>query len=460
MIALLLTSLLQTTAVVERAATVPDRFVDISCTLYERVDDRWCSNQAGATLKAADYTLVEITAMTKHRDPRVRTLALVLLARRNDPKLLPLVMTLTRDTARTFPAHLMVAHTFGIDPGIPQKDQTVGEVAEAIVRFYIEPAGYAYGSSYDGECPDFDQYWQIRKDRTVVASWLTVQLAQASQRTRPIPDGRDARFAALRRRIEQLSADERVWYTLHIGADDDGGERVFAREETMAAAKTLGPDRLMAMLDGKEPAFDPDLVPRGLPASCGSEDIASDMRRFVLTNSASLLRPPDADALLRNPDANRALWSVAAASVAPDRAEAILKPRIEALDRRTSGWDQAQMAAALVRLGGNAHTAYALDWFYGRKPDEPVTNAQEMFVNEVFEKAGPGGRVVVQQLIADPRFDAISAPALRRLIMRINTWLPSPIVERPYDYVANESVTHAEWRRLVRDSVAKWTQPR
>ena len=215
----------------------------------------------------------------------------------------------------------------------------------------------------------------------------------------------------------------------------------------------------MAMLDGREPAFDPDLVATGRPGSCGAEDIAGDMRRLVLTNAAALLRPSDADALLRFPDAKLALWSVAAASLRPDLADTILKPRIEALDRRIYGWDQAQMAAALVRLGGDAHTAYALDWFYGRRPDEPVTNAQEIFVGDVVEKSGPRGRALLQWLIADPRFNDISAPALRLLIARINTWLPAPLVDSPYQSVTNETQAHAEWRRLVRESVPRWAPP-
>jgi hypothetical protein len=458
-VTLLLLGVLQSGSALERAAAVPDRFVDITCVLYDRRDGRWCENQAGDTLSAAEYSVADLTALTRHRDPGVRTLALVLIAKQHDPGLLPLVMTLTRDPSATFPAHLMVAHAFGIDDNVPQKDQTVGDVAEAIVRFYLEPAGYAYGSSYDGDCPDFDHYWEQHKDRTVAASWLTIQLYQATQRTSPVPSNREARFAALRRRIEQLPGTQRDWYVLHIGASE-GGDRVFTKAETLGAAKALGADRLMAMLDGKEPAFDPDLAVNWRPQSCGGEDLAGDMRRFVLTNAATLLRSTDLEALLKGPDARLALWSIAAASLSPDLADTILKPRIEALDRRVYGWDQAQMAAALVRLGGDAHTAYALDWFYGRRPDEPVTNAQEIFVKDVVDKSGPRGRALLQRLIVDPRFDGISAPALRLLIAQINTWLSVPLVEHPYQSVANEAETHAAWRRLVRDSVPRWTQPR
>jgi hypothetical protein len=36
------------------------------------------------------------------------------------------------------------------------------------------------------------------------------------------------------------------------------------------------------------------------------------------------------------------------------------------------------------------------------------------------------------QLVFDPRFDVIPESALQALILQINTWLPTPLVESPY----------------------------
>ena len=155
------------------------------------------------------------------------------------------------------------------------------------------------------------------------------------------------------------------------------------------------------------------------------------------------------------------MWAVAAASLRPGRAESILKPAIAKLDRNTMGWEQASMAAALPRLAGVAHIPYALDWFYGRLPNEPITNAQEIFLSRVMDSAGANDRALLERLIRDPRFDGISASALRALISRLNVWLKSPLVEYPYQSLGNdEAATLSGWRRLVRESVPRWIKPR
>jgi hypothetical protein len=182
------------------------------------------------------------------------------------------------------------------------------------------------------------------------------------------------------------------------------------------------------------------------------------MRYFVLDHSPALLRPGDAVALLQSPKAQYAPWSIGAAALRPDLAEGILKAAISKLDPKLFGGDQAWMAAALPRIAGPSHTAYALDWFYGRPPTETMTTPQEIFIDNVMNRSGAGGRALLAKLVLDPRFDTIPETALRPLILRINAWLPTPLVDSPYDYVADDKkkTTFAEWRRLVRESVPRW----
>jgi len=444
--------------VFERAAAAPETFFDAGCVLYDRIGaSSSCEHQAGTEIAATRFAVRDLVALTRHTNPRVRTLALAQLFERTDPTLLPAIFALTEDTADTFPAHTPFAYvsTGAAFADVPKTAQTVGSIAEAMVRFYIERAGYSYGSRTATACPAFADYWQRRKDRAALASWFTVQLDRATQGTTPIPENRVAAFAALRARLEQLRGNERLWYSLHVGASE-GGERVFTEAETMAFATAIGPDRLMQMLAMKEPAFDPDLVPIGRPGSCGAREVGQEMQRFVLERAPRLLRPSDADAVLQSPHAAYSLWSVAAAALRPDRAEAILRPRIETLDRRIMRWDQARMAAGLARFGGPSQIPYVFDWFHGGKPGEPVTNAQEIFIRDVVERSGSGGRALLQQLVQDSRFDTISAPALRTLIASINTWLPAPLVQDPYQSAVDEAATFAEWRNLVRQSAARW----
>jgi hypothetical protein len=171
-----------------------------------------------------------------------------------------------------------------------------------------------------------------------------------------------------------------------------------------------------------------------------------------------LLRPGDAKTLLELPKAQYAEWAIAAAALRPDLAEGILKSAIAKLDGKVFGWDQARLAAALVRIAGPSHAAYALDWFYSRLPTETKTTAQEIFITEVVRRSGSDGRAVLVQLVFDPRFDAIPESALQALMLHINTWLATPLVESPYAYVSDDekTATFATWRKAVRDSVQLW----
>jgi hypothetical protein len=44
------------------------------------------------------------------------------------------------------------------------------------------------------------------------------------------------------------------------------------------------------------------------------------------------------------------------------------------------------------------------------------------------------------------------------LILQINTWLTTPLVESPHDYVSDDEkgATFAKWRKAVRDTVRLW----
>ena len=81
-----------------------------------------------------------------------------------------------------------------------------------------------------------------------------------------------------------------------------------------------------------------------------------------------------------------------------------------------------------------------------------------MFITQVVDRSGSEGRALLVRLVLDPRFEAIPEPALKALILRINGWLPAPLVESPYAYVADDKkkTTFAEWRKAVRDSIPRW----
>ena len=71
---------------------------------------------------------------------------------------------------------------------------------------------------------------------------------------------------------------------------------------------------------------------------------------------------------------------------------------------------------------------------------------------------GRGGRVVLERLVTDSRFDDIPEYALRALILKVNAWLPAPVVEYPYESVADNErkAVFSRWRNAVRESVPRW----
>ena len=349
------TSYGSTIADFEKAAA-SEGFLDLDCVFYYKFD---CPFQAGRELVRSDYPVPDLEALTKHRDPRVRTLALVGLFQKRAHKLLPVIFALVDDDAPTFPAR---TRERAIDPAalrrlrrqdppsfveLPQTPQSVGAVAEGLVTFYLKQAGYRFRSYHGTPCFGFPHYWEQCKDRDYLASWFAVELHFAARD--PVDAARA--LAALRSRLDALEGEDRLWYSLFVGTSE-WGDRIFSKADLLAVGQALGPDQLMLMLASRAPASDPDLVLQADTAKCADGPVGGRMRAFVLGNAAALLRPEDADALLESAKVHDLSRAIAAAMLRPDLAESILKGALARVDGNYSGGTQAILAVALVRLGG------------------------------------------------------------------------------------------------------------
>ncbi len=86
-----------------------------------------------------EIAVTEIAALRHHKNPKVRTLALAALFHRNDLRLLPLIVELSKDTAPTFPRHKAQQEGEGMTEWLlksPLEKQSVGDVAKLMVEFY------------------------------------------------------------------------------------------------------------------------------------------------------------------------------------------------------------------------------------------------------------------------------------------------------------------------------------
>lgn len=378
-----------------------------------------------------------------HENPKVRTLAAAALFDRNDPKFLPALVPLCADPTPTFDGHgkldQFALRFSGVGPG--DREQTVGKCAEKMLQFYLDEAGFAYGVATPGQ-PGFQEYWQARKDRAYCAGWFDVQLKRACSGTTLITEKGLDRVRAVRAKIDRLPPEDAAWLLLWVRGDmeilpkDAPVRTAFITEpERVEAARRLGPEKLLAMLQYRIPDDDPDLQPRQRSnAHYGA------MIRFVLTHATELLRPEDSDALLacdrwewdylkhdRSDPFLTTQWAIAAARLNPAQAAPILHAAIERYRGGFYGDQRAAAAVALWQLAGPTELDFLKEWFYREAPNPSESRrAWRVFIEALGREAN--GREMLFPLIADSRFAQIDWTSLKYLVRAVNRWSPAPLV--------------------------------
>jgi RNA polymerase sigma factor (sigma-70 family) len=426
-------------------------------------------NKAYAALSANRDATTDLIALLRHKDPKVRTLALAALYERQDARQLPHLVAMMNDQAKTAPEleirrAIAIAKT-GAHEGLhpeDSQDQTVGQVARAFVDRWLEPAGY--------RAKEFDTYWAIHKGRPYCASWFLARTQRAGQGT----TGFDkilaqARLRAVRKDVDALPAPDSDWMLLCLAAslasNDQELSGYFARPpELLAAGKRLGPDRLMDLIQYKAISDDPDLAP-------GRSHARSVLVRWVLQHAAALLRPTDAPALaqLAGEKSRRDPWyALAAAELQPEHASARLHEAIGHSDAVLQEHDRAELAAGLWRIVGESEAGYLADWFFGEKvAKNPHGTQTGMFLDKIKGVRAPADRKLVARLITDERLDKLDYQSLECLIRLVNGWSKDPVVndnerravwerggwgpETPRDFEVM-----AGWRAKLRASLKEW----
>jgi hypothetical protein len=412
--------------------------------------------EARAVIASPHLDVPELLRLLKHKDPKVRTLALAALFHRDDPKLLPHLAALIQDKEQTAPALQPVAYAASANrkaPPPPIVRQTVGQVASRFVGF--------------DSAEKFDAYWAERKDRAFCAGWFLARFSRISNSSNPLDKTGADRVRAIRKDLNRLPAVDRDWTLLWMaGALDtsigrDGLRYLATPEELLRAGKRLGPERLMALLQGKKISDDPDL------------EIRRDHRQwplvlYVLRHGGQWLRPEDADAVLSlEKTFPPTPWcAIAAAELQPNKAPKVLDDAMGRFvgEGSPASWPRAELAAALWRLAGEKEIDYLTDWFYREKVDlNPCTTQTQLFLEGIAGVRAPADRKLAARLIADPRFDKLDYQSLRGLVTTVNRWVKTPLLpsEELYNsrYWRGENVRGlVEWRRKLKESVPAWTK--
>ena len=381
------------------------------------------------------YPKAALLDLLVEADAKVRTLAAVALFDREDPSVLPALARLCDDAAPTFDGHGKLSaewlrHT-GIGP--PELKQTVRDIANRMVGFYLERSGFHYGVKHDSE-PGFEAYWRARKDRPHCAAWFAVQLARASWGTGPTQKECLERIRAVRARIDQLPDAERGWVLLWLNGEA-GSDALATEEELVDACKKLGPQKLLQLLRDKIPSDDPDLQPRA-----NNNWPYKRMQLFVLRHAAALLQRGDSAALLACEEWQRgyakrgaadplisAEWAVAAARLDPPRAPRILREAMKRFQGDYDADERATLAIAMWQLAGKREMPYVLDWLY-EDPAKPRSypGPRSTFIEAVGK--AHNGQQIIRAIIEDPRMDKLGWQPTDRLVRAVNAWSNAPLV--------------------------------
>ncbi len=454
--------------------------------------DRELLRELAAAFESRRWGVNTLRALLAHDDARVRTLALVALYDREDPRLLPDIFRLVGDEAPTFPALLPDSRAWLTDPPLgPERlrEQTVGGLANAMLRPHLESAGYS-GDALGRDGQDgFANYWKTRAGRSSSAGWWSVRLARAGHATSPTPQERYRAIRSLRAEIDELPEPDHTHVLLWLHGDA-GSDVLVSEGELVGLTQRLGPDNLIDILRRRIRSDDPDLQARE------SRWPHDRMRLFVMQHATALLRPGDAQVLLDQEAAELALpgfagplhtpwWAIASADLRPADAVGILT---RARDRFMGQYDlpkRLELTEALWRLGGDSQAQAVVDWYY-RELTRPQLNngGVARTMDFLLRTAGRDNRLLARTFIEDSRFDTLNWKSLEVLVKAMNDWSGTAIVSaddmaRVYSPIGTDFFdvdrikaleqypnevgalvqSMARWRRALRDNIGIVQQP-
>jgi hypothetical protein len=426
----------------------------------------------------------KLLPLLHHPDPKIRTLAMIALYDKGDPKMLPAVVALADDHSPTYSCPQPLALTSGmiVDPW-PMLDQEVGQMATAVVNTYLDAAAFNYGIKPTPNYPGFEGYWATHKGRSYSGSWFVVRSNRAGAST----------IKTIRNEIAGLPEPDRQWELLWVATrhlySGDEQSLIASDAELLEACKQLGRDRLLQMLAGHVGSSDPDLQPRYNKYSPYKH-----MMLFVLRHSDQLLRPEDAATLLLRQDENFELvhsdvedpldspwWAIGAAQLDPKQAGQILHRAMTHYQGKYQyqGEYRAMIALALWRIAGPSETKFVLDWFYGEPPCCGTTPRDEFLLSAA---AIPHGPQLLASLVRDQRFEKLDWSSLQQLAAILDGWTNPPVIgeqrrdaqypdtpdrfessreelEKKYPKETTELLrVLAKWRAEIRASLPAWSE--
>ncbi len=420
----------------------------------------------------------ELHRLLNDPNPRVRTLALAALFVRDDAYDLPYFARLIGDHAATFAdLHDSMSAAPGVRPlGELEGPQTVGQVASAMIQFYLQAGHLRLADRMNGyPIPEaelssaFDRYWVERKGRAFCASWFLVKLERATRQTEAVPEQYRADVDKVLAQIGTLRSPDREWTLLFalFGAPGPRSEYVIRDAALVYMAKAIGPEDLMKFLLLEPFSSDPDL--HFTQADMRGE-VLFPISAFILNHAPQLLRPSDA-AVIRahafgNPQHSQgssSLWIAASDWLLgiQDSARGAdqFKADFSLFPPTSMAWSQMErmpLAVDLWRLRGASEKKFLVNWFYGLSPEQNPSLGQD-FLRAVDADARPDTPELFTAIVADPRFDKTNWSVLACLLESAGDGTYTPLVPtttiysyQPNQFRADEAAVFASWRNVLR----------
>jgi hypothetical protein len=442
------------------------------------LEDRWFSS---------------VVDLSTHKDPKVRTLAILALYHSRNPDVIDHLVDRLADDSPTFPkpSRTVATHHFNFNglgqktqeplgQDIPGEDQTVASIAEQMLWSILAPSLEDWRLDPAFRDATMERFWQNRRGRKQWIGWYMFELDLATRsQSRIMPDTASL-IRHVIQQIEQLAPIEQEITLLAIFGSTETRHLikqsgyVVGEDMLRYAAMRLERKRLLNLIGGEALIDDPDL-PKYLPI----------IKRYIYEHATLHLDPADYKTVLAVARAENCTDAfIAAARLSPANASMILREAVEAKQGKYEGGDRARVMTVLWQIKGSDEAEFIIDWFYGdRTPEVSRIYYRADILDFMLDRFNDSDRQMLARMIRDPRTDQLSLPEHRLLATKLQRNLLRPIIDpeevrrlfhplgdshfdgqmdraiKDYPQETRQVVsTLALWRARLRESLPQWSE--
>jgi hypothetical protein len=438
--------------------------------LYDREPDRWPPRAAEVTRALAalrsDWRAEDLRPLLADANPKVRTLAIVLLFRLERLDVLPDIARLVGDEAQTFPEAVLVDG--GQPDPWPMDPHTVGDYARFVIDAYAD-ASYELDELRKADRLAYDKpeelarqmaHFASRRDVSLSTAGLRVAMNIATGQITPLQPDRMERVDDLLGRAGDVPEPRRFFALLAID-----NERLHGPESPddylLSEARRL-PREVRMRTVRCDSGDDPDLEP-----GFG--------RHYLLDHGVDLFRASDVDTLLHieerlhrhdPPWTHDAGYVLTAAQLRPADADRLLTDALRGFDSEAESEQRTRLATALALTGTDRGENAAIDWFFSPSPLTGVMGiGREKFLQTLHDRDAARYRRIVARIIRDNRLPSLGPASTVILVTSVEGYTGHQIASedevrtfRSYSEGQREQAGKllGDWQRMLRETVDEW----